>query len=97
MALAAVRPAKVLLFVYSIIVCCSPHRSCVCMGESRDGDTGVLIPLKNHINIGFLSNTGSDPQKKKLPSQHSILSHHRHTSETPFKWRSADGPMMARL
>ena len=23
--------------------------------------------------------------------------HHRHASETPFKWRFAGGPMMARL
>ena len=31
-------------------------------------------PLKNHKNIGFLSNTGPDPLKiTKLPSQHSML------------------------
>ena len=33
----------------------------------------------------------------KLPSQHLMLGHHRHASETPFKWRFAGGPMMARL
>ena len=40
-------------------------------------------PLKNHKNIGFHSNTG--------PSQHSMLGHHRHASEMPFKWRFAGG------
>ena len=39
---------------------------------------GVWTPLlKNHKNIGFLSNIGPDPIKiTKLPSQHSILGHH---------------------
>ena len=32
-----------------------------------------------------------------LPSQHSMLGHHRSASKTPLKWRFADGPMMARL
>ena len=26
-----------------------------------------------------------------------MLGHHQHASETPFKWRYAGGPMMARL
>ena len=26
-----------------------------------------------------------------------MLDHHWHASETPFKWRFTDGPMMARL
>ena len=33
----------------------------------------------------------------RLPSQHSMLGHHRYDSETPFKWRFAGGPMLARL
>ena len=33
----------------------------------------------------------------KLPSQHSMLGHHRYASETPFKWRFAGGPMIACL
>ena len=44
---------------------------CVNMFGSRGG-TGVQPPppLKNHKNIGFLSNTGLDPLKTtKLPSQ----------------------------
>ena len=53
--------------------------------------------LKNHKNIGFLRNTGLDLLKiTKLPSQHSMLGHHRHASETPFKWRwlADDGPLI---
>ena len=30
-------------------------------------------------------------------SKHSMLGHHRHTRETPFKWRLAGGPMMSRF
>ena len=57
-----------------------------------------LLPPENHKNIEYLSNTGPDPLKfSKLPSQHSTLGHHRHPSETPFKWRFAGGPMMARF
>ena len=54
-------------------------------GES--GVAGDQDPpqLKYHENIGFLSNTGPDPQKiTKLPNQHSKLGHHRPVSETPF-------------
>ena len=44
-------------------------------------------------NIGFLCNTVSDPLKtKKLPSQHSMLGHHRPASETPFQWRFTGWP-----
>ena len=40
-------------------------------------------PLKNHKNIGFLSNIGPDHfEITKLPSQHSIFGHHWHASET---------------
>ena len=54
-------------------------------------------PFKNHNNIEFLNNTGPDPLKiTKLPSQHSMLGHHWHASETPFIWCFAGGPMMAR-
>ena len=37
---------------------------------------------------GFLGNTGPDRLKiTKLPSQNSMLGHHRHASETSFKFR----------
>ena len=53
---------------------------------------------ENYRNIGFLSNTGADPLKiTKLPIQHSMLGLHRPAGETPFKWRFAGGPLMARL
>ena len=46
-------------------------------------------PLKNHKNVGFISNTGPDPLEiTKLPSQHSMLGHRRHASEPPFKFGS---------
>ena len=34
-----------------------------CMCGSRGGDRGSRPPLKNHKNIGLLSNTGLDPLK----------------------------------
>ena len=62
------------------------------MGGSRGGRG----PQKNNKNIVFLSNTGSDPLKHhKATKPTSNLGHHQHVSETPFKWRFADGPMMA--
>ena len=69
------------------------------MGGFRGGQ-GVRTPpsLKSHKNIGFPRNTGPDPLKiTKLPSQHSMLGHHWHASETPFKWRFTCGPMMSCL
>ena len=68
------------------------------MRGSRGGGGAGAPPPENHRNIGFISNTGPEPLKiEKLPSQHSILGHRRHASETSFKWRFAGGPMMARL
>ena len=69
-------------------------------GSRGGGGQGIRThPLKNHKNTEILSNTGPDPLNfskfSKLPSQHSTLDHHRHPSETPFKWRFAGGPMMA--
>ena len=61
------------------------------------GGSGPGLPLENYKNIGSLSNTGPDPLKiTNLPIQHSMLGHHRPARETPFKWRFADGPLMAR-
>ena len=58
---------------------------------------GSGSPLKNHKTIGLNpSNIDPDPLKIiKLPSQHSMVGHYRHTSETPLKWRFAGRPMMA--
>ena len=53
-------------------------------------------PPKNHKNIGFPNNIDLDPLKiTKLPSQHSVVGHYRHASQTPFQWRFARGSMMA--
>ena len=61
------------------------------------GAGGPDPPLETYKNIGFLSNTGPDSLKiTKLPSQHSMLGHHRPASKTPFKWRFAGRPLMAR-
>ena len=62
------------------------------------GGGGVRTPLKNHKTIGFPSNIGPDPLKiTKLPSQDSMLGHHRHASEMPFKWHSTGRSMMAAI
>ena len=75
--------------------------------QRGDRGSGPPPPPETYKNIGFLSNIGPDPLKiTKLPSQHSMLGHHRPASETPFKWpasetpfkwRFAGGTMMARL
>ena len=56
-----------------------------------------LDPLKTHKNIGFLSNTGPDPLKNHKATQpaFNVGGHHRPSSETPFKWCFAGGPVMA--
>ena len=69
---------------------------------SADPEVGTGGPdisaLKSCKNIGFLDNTGPEPLKiTKLPSQHSMLGHHRDASETPFTWCFAGRPMMAQL
>ena len=50
---------------------------------------------KYRVSEQYLS--GSPEKITKLPTQHSMLGHHRHASETPYKWRFAGGPMMSRL
>ena len=42
------------------------------MGESKGGDRGSGPPLKNHNNIGFLSNTVPDHMKKSQSYKASI-------------------------
>ena len=58
------------------------------------GYRGSVPPpqLKTHKAIGFLSNTGPDPWKIiKLPSQHSILGHHRPPAKRHFNGVSLAG------
>ena len=64
------------------------------MRGSRGGDSGSgpPPPHEKSQNIGFLSNTGPDPLKiTKLPSQHSMLGHHRHAIVTPLNGVSLAG------
>ena len=64
------------------------------MGGSRGGG-GAAGP--DPQNIGFPSNIDPDPLNiTKLPSQHSMLGHYRHASETQFQWRFAGRPIIAR-
>ena len=55
-------------------------------------------PLENYKAIGFLTNIGPDPLGNHKTTKPAFnVGHHRHTSETPFTWRFACGPMMACL
>ena len=55
------------------------------------GDRGPDPPEKSQ-KYRVLTNSCQDPMKiTKLTSQHSMLGHHRHASET-FRWRADDGP-----
>ena len=81
------------MLAYAIITLNSRH-----VRTQRGQGFRTPPPLKNHKNIGVRSKTGLDSLKiTKLQSQHSLLGHRRHASETPFKWRVVGGPMMARL
>ena len=77
----------------------TPNEVHVCADPEGGGAGGPgTPPMKNHKNIGFLTNICRYPQKiTTLPSQYSMLGHQWHASKTPFKWRFAGGPMMARL
>ena len=57
--------------------------------QRGEGNRGSL--LENHKNIGFLSNTGTDPLKNHTATKPAF------NVGPPFKWRFAGGPMMARL
>ena len=60
----------------------------------RGGGRGSVSPEKSQ-NMGFLSNNSTNPLKiTKLLSQYSMLGHHRNASETPFRWRADDGPLI---
>ena len=62
------------------------------------GGQGAGPPLKNHKNIGFLSNTGTDLLKiTKLPSHYSMFNvgplsaRQRNAILMAFSWRADDG------
>ena len=43
-------------------------------------------PLKKHKNVGFLHNTGLDPQHRRPAKQNAI--------SMTFRWRADDGPFI---
>ena len=72
------------------------------MGGSKGGDgRGYGPPLKDHKK-GFLSNTGPDPLKncKATRPEFNVRpssGRQRNAIYTPFKWRFAGRPLMARF
>ena len=70
------------------------------MGGSRGRDRGSRppFPLKNHKNIGFLSNTGPDPLKKlqsyKASIQCWVIIGPPAKRQMAFRWRAGDGPLI---
>ena len=68
--------------VFNQIKCYQKLSAVTC--ADPEGGTGGLYPrpLKNHKNIGILSNTDPGPLKnhKAAISQHSIMGHHWHAS-----------------
>ena len=64
----------------------------MCGSRGGRGQGVRTPPLKNHKNIGFSSSIDPDLLKfTKLPSQHSMVGHYRHTSEMPFSWPTFSG------
>ena len=64
-------------------------------GGGGGGDRGP-DPLKNHKNIGFLSNTGQDPLKITKPPFNiwAIIGTPAKCHLMAFPWRVNDGPLM---
>ena len=67
--------------------------------EPEKGGQGVRTPLKNHKNIGFLSNTGPDPLKNHKATKPVFnvgppSAHQRNTIEMAFRWQANDGPLI---
>ena len=70
----------------------------IIMRGSREGSRGSGPPWKITKLLGCLAKLDQIPWTiTKLPSQHSLLGHHRPVSETPFKWCFASRPLMAYL
>ena len=59
---------------------------------------GVRTPLPEKLQkyrVSYQYWSGYPEKIIRLPSQHTMLGHHQHASETPFKWYFAGGPMLA--
>ena len=59
-----------------------------------EGMTGVLEPLKNHKNMGFLRNTGPDLLPKNQPDQPGIRCWAIIGPPAKYHFRFAGGPRM---
>ena len=69
-------------------------------GSNGCPEPAESIHMYASIRIPRVGNWGSGPYSWKitnLSSQKSVPSHHRHASETQFKWRFTGEPIMARL
>ena len=60
------------------------------------GGQGVRTPLENHKNIGFLRNTGSDPQNNHKATKPAFnvgppSARQGNAMQTAFRWRADDG------
>ena len=65
---------------------------CACADPEGEGERDLdPPPLKNYKNIGFLSKSGPDPLKNHKATKPAF------NDGQSFKWRFADGPMMARF
>ena len=67
-----------------------------------EGGQGVRTPppLKNHKNIGFISNTGPDPLKNNKTTKPVLnvgptLAHQRNAISMAFRWRADYGLILA--
>ena len=70
-----------------------------CMCRSRGGDQGLGLPLKNHKNKGFLSNSGPDPLKNYKASEPAFnvwpsSALQQNAILMAFRWRADDGPLI---
>ena len=67
--------------------------------EGGGGGQEVQTPLKNHKNIGFLSNTGPYPLNNHKATKPAFnvgpsLAHQRNTISMVFRWPADDGPLL---
>ena len=82
--------ALMLMFLLELEVSCADPG-----GRGTEGPD----PAEKSQNIGSVRDTGPDPltNHKATKPAFNVFCHYRRTIETPFKWRFAGEPMMARL
>ena len=81
---------------YFLILVILSQKGPACADPEGGGDRGSRPPWYITKLQGSLAILVQIPWKfTQLPSQHSMFGHYRPASETPFKWCSVGGPMMA--